>query len=522
MLSDSRFNPQLKKAGLLPDLPENRAILQMQIRNPGGNMMEGFRPLLPRSQQPLTLMAASAAQGETGVNVDGYKDYRGGLVVGAWTWLPDHFFGVTTEMDVDEAFAPLKTMNYWFVLIFGLFALSTFSAFLFHIRQVRTEKDRQSALQKITESEIHFRAMMDNAGDAIITIDERGSVETFNPAAERIFGYEASEIMGRNIKILMPEPYKAEHDGYLQRYLSTGQTRILELSREVQGIRKNGSIFDLDLSVREMTISGKIRFIGTVRDITERKTAETKLKTYAVELERSNLELQDFAAIASHDLQEPLRKIMIFGDRLETQISNQDPHGPETLQRMQKSAERMRRFIDDLLAFSKVAAKTKKLAPIDLNKMIPQVVEDLDLMIKQTQGKVFMGSLPIVNGDTFQMRQLFQNLISNALKYHKADVPPVIKIRCSAKTDGFFKISVEDNGIGFDEKYMHKIFKPFERLHTKDQYEGTGMGLAICRKIVTSQGGQITATSKLSEGTNFIVSLPASTSSAPKQELELA
>ncbi len=522
MLSDSRFIPQLKKAGLLPNQPENRAILQMQIRNPGGNMMEGFRPTLPRSQQPLTLMAASATQGETGVNVDGYTDYRGGLVVGAWTWLPDHFFGVTTEMDVDEAFSPLQTMNYWFVLIFGLFALSTFSAFLFHIRQVHTESDRQAALQKITESEIRFRAMMNNAGDAIITIDELGSIETFNPAAEKIFGYQVSEVLGRNIKFLMPEPYRSDHDGYLQRYLSTGQARILELNREVPGMRKNGSIFDLELSVREITVSGKIRFIGTVKDITERKTSETKLKTYAVELERSNIELQDFAAIASHDLQEPLRKIIIFGDRLETQISNQDPQGPETLKRMQKSAERMRRFIDDLLAFSKVAAKTKKLAPIDLNKLVPQVVEDLDLMIKKSQGKVFMGRLPIISGDNFQMRQLFQNLISNALKYHKTDVPPVIKIRCSSKTGGFYRISVEDNGIGFDEKYTHKIFKPFERLHTNDQYEGTGMGLAICQKIATQHGGEITVKSKPSQGTIFTISLPAPTSSPLKQKHELA
>jgi two-component system, LuxR family, sensor kinase FixL len=518
MLSDSRFTPQLKKAGLLPDQSGSRAILQMQIRDPGELVEEGFRPMLPPSSQPLTLMAESAIKGETGVNVDGYNDYRGVPVVGAWAWLPDHYFGVATEMEVEEAFAPLQTMIYWFALIFGLFALSTLSAFLFHIRQVRSEKERQSAMQRITESEIRFRAIMDNAGDAIITIDETGSVETFNPAAEKIFAYRAKEVIGHNIKILMPEPYRSEHDGYLQRYLSTGTSRVLELNREVQGKRKSGDIFDLEISVRKMALAGKTRFIGTLKDITERKNAETKLKTYAVELEQSNRELQDFTAIASHDLQEPLRKIIIFGDRLETRISDLDPQGLDTLRRMQKSAERMKRFIEDLLEYSKVTNKTKELTSIDLNKLVPKVVEDLDLIIKKNAGKVFMGHLPTIEGDVVQIRQLFQNLFTNALKYHETNVPPVIKIRCSAKEEAFFHVTVEDNGIGFDEKYVTKIFKPFERLHTQEYYEGTGMGLAICQKIVNQHGGKIAVKSKPSHGTTFTVTLPALNTSAPKQK----
>jgi two-component system sensor kinase FixL len=520
MLSDSRFNSQLKKAGLLPDKPESRAILKMQIRDPGGNMMEGFRSVLPRSQQPLTLMAASATKGKKGINVDGYNDYRGEPVVGAWTWLPDHYFGVATEMNVDEAFAPLKTMNYWFLVIFGLFTLSTFSALIFHARQVKTEKDRQSALQKVTESEIRFRTIMDNTNDAVVTINERGTIETFNPAAEIIFGYKLTDIVGRNIKILMPEPYQSDHDGYLERYLSTRQNNILNLVREVQGMRNNGSVFDLEISVRKMDLAGNIRFVGTLKDITDRKQAENKLIMYANELAQSNKELQDFSAIASHDLQEPLRKIIIFGDRLETQISNQDPQGQETLKRMQKSAERMRRFINDLLEFSKVTNKTKKLTSIDLNKLIPQVVEDLDLIINKNGGRFFMANLPFIEADIAQMRQLFQNLFTNALKYHQTGVSPVIKISGSSNIDGFIKISVEDNGIGFDEKYMNKIFKPFERLHTKDRYEGTGMGLAICQKIVNQHGGKIVVKSKPSQGTTFIVSLPAHSTSANKQEHE--
>ncbi|GJL77899.1 MAG: hypothetical protein NPINA01_08880 [Nitrospinaceae bacterium] len=509
MLSESRFNSQLKKAGLLAEHLENRAILQMQVRDPGANMIRRFRPAPPRSQQPLTFMAASATKGKTGINVDGYNDYRGVLVVGAWAWLPDYYFGVATEMDVDEAFAPLQTMNSWFVLLFGFFVLSALSAFIFHFRQVRTEIDRQSALQDVIESEVRSRAIMDNAGDAIITINELGSVDTFNPAAEKMFGYQASEIIGRNIKTLMPEPYRSEHDGYLRRYASKDQAINLELDREVQGRHQNGSIFDLALSVRKMAITGKTRFIGVMKDITERKTAETKLKAYADELERSNMELQDFSTIASHDLQEPLRKIIILGDRLETQISNQDPQGRDTLQRMQKSAERLSQFIGDLLEFSKVTTISKTLSPIDLNRLIPEVVEDLDLLITNNKGKVFMGRLPVIEGDQMQIRQLFQNLISNAIKYHKTDVSPIVKINCSAKEEGFYRISVKDNGIGFDEKYVSKIFKPFQRLHTKSDYEGTGMGLTICQKIVNQHGGKISAQSKPSHGTLITVSLPA-------------
>jgi len=520
MLSDSRFNADLKKAGLLPDRLQNRAILNIEIRNPGGNIIEGYRPTLPRKNQPLTLMALSATTGETGFNVEGYNDYRGVPVVGAWTWLPEYYFGLATEIEVEEAFVPLNTITQGFILIFGLLMVSTTAASFLRIRQRKIENERNLANEKVRVSETRFRAIMDNAGEAIITIDKLGLVETFNPAAEKMFGYRASEVIGKNIKLLMPEPYRSEHDGHMERYLETRSSKVLGLIREAEGLRKDGSKFDLELSATNMTIEDKIQFIGVVRDITERKSAEEKLRNYAVELKRSNEELQDFAAIASHDLQEPLRKIIAFGDRLQAMVPDLCQQGNDYLERMQKAAQRMQRLIDDLLLYSRVTTKAQPFNAVDLKNLVAQVVEDLEVPLKNTGRRIYVNDLPTLVGDVFQMRQLFQNILSNSLKYHRKGIPPVIHVNCSPGENGDWKITIEDNGIGFDMKYVEKIFKPFELLHTREEFEGTGMGLAICKKIVHRHGGEIKVKSEISMGSTFTLIFPRHSSSAPSPHIE--
>jgi signal transduction histidine kinase len=240
----------------------------------------------------------------------------------------------------------------------------------------------------------------------------------------------------------------------------------------------------------------------------ENKTTNEKLKSYAANLERSNQSLQDFASIASHDLQEPLRKIITFGDRLRSKLSDVDEQGIDYMERMQKAAQRMQGFIDDLLLYSRVSSKSKALESVDFREMISQVIEDLDIRISQTRGAVVVEDLPVLQADLFQMRQLFQNLIGNALKYHRDQVPPNIVVHSSSKNNGFWEIIVEDNGIGFDEKYKERIFKPFERLHGRSAFEGSGMGLAICKKIVDLHGGDIAVESIPEKGTTFKITLP--------------
>jgi len=260
------------------------------------------------------------------------------------------------------------------------------------------------------------------------------------------------------------------------------------------------------------------------QEIAERKQAEEKLLAIAARLERSNRDLQDFAYVASHDLQEPLRKVLAFGDRLKAACSKSvGVEGRDYLERMQSAAKRMQMLIDDLLAFSRVTTRANPFQPIDLGKVVREVLSDLEVRIQQSAGQVETGELPAIDADPIQMRQLFQNLIGNALKFHQDGKPPVVRVRSQVSTDEsaaappreLCAIEVEDNGIGFDEKYLDRIFVMFQRLHGRSSYEGTGMGLAICRKIVDRHGGKITARSVPGQGSTFVVLLPTKQKAAP-------
>ncbi|MEO8890902.1 MAG: ATP-binding protein [Coleofasciculaceae cyanobacterium] len=239
-----------------------------------------------------------------------------------------------------------------------------------------------------------------------------------------------------------------------------------------------------------------------------------------LELARSNSELQQFASIASHDLQEPLRKIQTFGNRLKNKYAEAlTEQGLDYLERMQNAAERMQILIDDLLSLSRVTTKAQPFVTVNLNQITQEVLSDLEVRIQQCNNCVTVSELPTIDADPVQMRQLLQNLISNALKFHHGEKPQSIKVyshnlESEANTTGgsstleWFQLIVEDNGIGFDEKYLDRIFNVFQRLHTRSEYEGTGMGLAICRKIAERHGGSITRKSTLGQGAKFIVKLP--------------
>jgi len=277
------------------------------------------------------------------------------------------------------------------------------------------------------------------------------------------------------------------------------------------------------------------QLFGITTDITDLKESETalrvsegKLRQFTTQLERSNRELQDFAYVASHDLQEPLRKIVVFGERLKEQSDEKlDPESRDFLERMQKAASRMQTLINDLLAFSRVTTKAQPFIQVDLAHVAREVVNDLEGRIEQVKGRVEIGTLPLIDAEALQMRQLIQNLIGNALKFRRPDVPPVVKVTAQIITgpspDGgtavakkFCRLTVSDNGIGFDEKYLDRIFNVFQRLHSRNEYEGTGMGLAIARKIVLLHHGEITAKSKPGEGATFIVTLPVTHPKEPQ------
>jgi signal transduction histidine kinase len=273
-----------------------------------------------------------------------------------------------------------------------------------------------------------------------------------------------------------------------------------------------------------LAISGILSFLGyrhflreeelkdanlkMTQEINQRKLAEKRVMVHAEALQAHNKELESFASIASHDLQEPLRKLIIFGDLLLERTKNLDEKSKDYIERMQKASERMQVFIDDLLGYSKISS-SYQFEHVHTEKILKEVIEDLEARISESGGTVEYKDILDLEADSFQMKQLFQNLLSNALKFHKEGVPPVVNIHGKSLDKGMVHLFFEDNGIGFEEQYRKQIFKPFQRLHGRSAYEGTGMGLAICKKIIERHMGEIWVESSPGKGSVFQVILPA-------------
>jgi PAS domain S-box-containing protein len=355
-------------------------------------------------------------------------------------------------------------------------------------------------------------------------MDANGRLTFVNPVGARILGGTIDSLVGRELEELFPGLKSAE--------AAAGKEALNGHPSQIEVSRLDGSSFVVEYFLSALHESG--RTVGEVlvfTDITERKKTEESLAQRTVELTRSNAELEQFAFVASHDLQEPLRKIQAFGDRLKAKCDLASlGEGREYLERMQNAAARMRRLIDDLLTFSRVISRTEPFAPVDLTKVTREVLSDLEVRIEKSRATVHVGELPTIEADPLHMRQLLQNLIGNALKFHEPDAQPVVNIEAKIVTGSanssetaffrrnsmrdrtaenqFCELTVKDNGIGFEEKYLDRIFAVFQRLHGRQEYEGTGIGLAVCRRIVDRHGGTITARSKPGEGATFVVTLP--------------
>jgi two-component system, LuxR family, sensor kinase FixL len=381
------------------------------------------------------------------------------------------------------------------------------------------ERRRAEAAQRTSEE--RARAVVDCVRDyAIFMLDPEGRVVSWNQGGQRIKGYRPEEIIGRHFSCF----YTAEDIG---RGHPTHELEIAasEGRYEEEGwrVRKDGTRFWANVVITALRDDeGELRgFAKVTRDMTERKQAEERLRDFAARLERSNRELQEFASVASHDLQEPLRKIQAFGDRLRTKCAEAlGEQGRDYLERMEDAATRMRGLINDLLTFSRVTSKARPFVPVDLDRVAREVLSDLDGRIQQTGARVELSGLPTLDADPTQMRQLLQNLIGNALKFHRPGEPPAVEVRGgvlpgpgpggggNGAGPPLCRVVVRDHGIGFDPKYRDRIFNVFQRLHGRGEYEGTGMGLAICRKIVEHHGGAIDAEGRPGEGAAFTVTLP--------------
>jgi len=387
-----------------------------------------------------------------------------------------------------------------------------------------------TTFREAEERQARLHGVLTTVASGIVTTDTDGKIRSFNPAAERIFGYRSGEIVGRNIKALMTGDDRKNHDKNIKSYLfrrkdhallNGGTSKVLGMDRELNAKRKNGTIVPILISVCELNVSGYRGFVGVINDITKQKEYEQTLRQHAdeiaksaKELARSNAELEQFASVASHDLQEPLRKVRAFSDRLRNKYKSVlDDQGRDYLERMHDAAERMQSLVTDLLSFSRVTTKGEEFVPVSLNQAVRDALTDLEVRIEETGAQIDVANMPTIDAAPLQMRQLFLNLISNSLKYARENVPPHVKITGDI-LDGTVKgaggncqVTVEDNGMGFEERYAERIFGIFQRLHGRGEYEGTGVGLAICRKIVERHGGTISARSRPGKGTTFTMTL---------------
>lgn len=371
----------------------------------------------------------------------------------------------------------------------------------------------RSIKKELHHSEELYRKLVETMTDGLIVRDKDGGIIYVNRSLCEMWGCSRYELIGRRMEEFLDEentPIFAEQMRKRQKgvYEPYEITWTSQDGRKIATHMSPKSVFDADGNFQGS--------FAVVTDITARKVAEEALAQQALELARSNAELEQFAYVSSHDLQEPLRKIQAFGNRLKTKCGDAlTDQGRDYLERMQNAAQRMQILISDLLMFSRVTTKAQPFTAVNLNKVMRNVVSNLHMPIEQTKAKVVFGEMPRIEADPTQMHQLLQNLIANALKFHRDNEAPVVKIyakRLEHQEDRpfgeFCQIFVEDNGIGFDEKYLDRIFGVFQRLHGRNVYEGTGIGLAVCQKIVDRHGGRITAKSTPGEGATFIVTLP--------------
>lgn len=351
----------------------------------------------------------------------------------------------------------------------------------------------------------NIRNALDQSAIVAIT-DRSGTIIHINDKFCEISKYSREELLGQNHRLVNSRTHPPQFFEDMWKTIATGQIWVGEICNRA----KDGRLYWVHTSIVPfLSESGRpYQYVSIRFDITSRKHGETQLAYYAKQLESRNQELQDFASVAAHDLQEPLRKVQAFATRLKTKCGHLlDAVGTEYVEKIRSSTNRMQSLIDDLLTFSRIATRTQPFHLINLNELARDVISDLEIRIERTNASVELQSLPMLEADASQMRQLFQNLISNALKFAKKDVPPVVKI--SSKVVGnISQISFADNGIGFDEKYLDRIFTIFQRLHEREEYEGTGVGLAVCKRIVERHNGSISANSTPGGGATFVVTLP--------------
>lgn len=510
MLSDSRFNHNLRQVGLISKELSSHSILSIYIKDPQVNLVEGFKSPLPREDWPLTQMATSSTSGGSGVDTSPYNDYRGMPVVGAWSWLPESNMGIASEIDASEALQPLHSLRKAFYSLFGFLSLACILGIFFRSKQVIAEKEQHQKRLKNLDEKLKTQIILDNVVDAIITINDQGEIKSFNQGAQKLFQYKDSEVLGRNVKMLMPDPDHSQHDEYLRRYLTTKSPHIIGIGREVVGLKKDGTEFPMDLAVSQVNLHDRIIFTGIIRDISPRKEFEAALIEAKKLSDDANKSKSDFLANMSHEIRTPMNGILgLTHLAMNTELT---PVQYDYLKKINRSSRNLLTIINDILDVSKIEAGKIDIEDIEFN--LEKVLEGVADLFPEIQEKGLDIHFNIQDevpewliGDPGRISQVLTNLISNAAKFtEKGQI--IISLQVLEKTEEAINLefSVKDSGIGLSQDQIDKLFKPFSQADTSTtrKFGGTGLGLTIAKKLTFLMGGDIHIESQLGKGSNFI------------------
>jgi len=372
-----------------------------------------------------------------------------------------------------------------------------------HIPKDMTE--RRQMEKELRRREATSRAILESSPVAVVEAGANGNITFVNSMTEKLFGYDKGELIGEKVEVLLPDRFTGLHPEYRHRFFSNPQIRPMGIGRDLCGKRKNGSEFPIEVGLNSVETSDGITVLAFVSDISERKDAEQKQAELLAEVESINRELKDFAHIVSHDLKAPLRGIKSLVSWLMSDYADKlDEEGKKQMNMVQSRVDRMHNLIDGVLAYSRVAHQSEERAQVELNELVADVIEML--AAPENISITVSEELPTIDFEPTRIAQVFQNLLGNAIKY--MDKPQgQISVGCVAKY-GFWKFSVTDNGPGIEEAHFERIFQMFQTLSARDEFESTGVGLTVIKKIVEMYGGKIWVESEPGQGSTFYFTVP--------------
>ncbi len=424
--------------------------------------------------------------------------------------------GTTHLMSILVLWHPVYYVEGWIKAATALVSVATMIMVIYDLpkalalispAQLAKENVKLAALVELSQERerVTLSSIVDNISDGIITIGDDAVIRSFNNACVRLFGYKPAEAIGKPVTMLMPQSMRSEHDRMVSQYVDVGGAgRMGQGMREVMGLRKDGKTFPLEILISSFRLGGKLYVTGCLRDITQQKAAAAERDLLLTQLTDSNAELERFAYVASHDMQEPVRMMLSFSQLLQQDFHGAlDAEGQEYLAIIGSSALRMRNMIRDLLDYAKLEGGARAAEPVDMRVQWDMAADNLHQMIAETQAVITRDDeLPKVQGSAVQLMRLLQNLLLNGIKFQPPGQIPRVHLSVAQDPAGPV-FCVADNGIGIKPEFVNQIFEPFRRLHTWDTIPGSGLGLAICRKIVERHGGSIWAVSLPGEGTRM-------------------